>query len=262
MKLLRRSLFLLLVSFFAFSCSKNSNEGRIVVRLTDSPGDYDAVNIDLVGVQIHRFGGNQESGWIDLDVNAGIYNLLDLTGGVETVIADSKIPAGDITQMRLVLGENNSVEIDGQEIELKTPSAQQSGLKLLIDETLLEGITYSVLLDFDAAKSIVKAGASGIYNLKPVIRTVTEARDGAIEGTVLPAEENVAVYAIIGEDTLGTSYATENSSAFFIGGLEEGTYILAFDPGDLSTYDKKSITDVQVTLGVINNVGETTLDLK
>ena len=60
---------------------------------------------------------------------------------------------------------------------LTTPSAQHSGLKLNVHAELTEGITYKILLDFDAARSIVKTG-SGAYNLKPVIRTITEATSG------------------------------------------------------------------------------------
>ena len=152
----------ILLAFLA-SCS-SEDTGRIIVRMTDSPGDYEEVNIDIVDVQIHRSGGNDESGWESLNANGGVYNLLDLTSGVETVLADTEIPSGDITQIRLVLGDNNTVVIDGQENELSTPSAQQSGLKINLNETLLDGITYSVLLDFDAARSVVKAGNSGKYN--------------------------------------------------------------------------------------------------
>ncbi|MDH5599068.1 MAG: DUF4382 domain-containing protein [Cyclobacteriaceae bacterium] len=260
MKTLLSKLFLAFFVSLAFiSCTDKANNGRIIVRLTDSPGDYEAVNVDIQGVQIHRQVGNSESGWIDLDVNAGIYNLLELTDGVETVIADSHIPSGAISQLRLILGPNNSVVINGVETPLQTPSAMQSGLKLLVNEMLTEGITYSVLLDFDADKSVVRGGGAGVYNLKPVIRTVTEARDGAIEGTVLPASLNVAVYAMFDGDTLGTSYATENSANFFIGGLDAGNYDLVFDPGELSTFKADTIKNVSVAIGQITQAGEITL---
>ena len=134
-------------------------------------------------------------------------------------------------------------------------------MKIQVNETLLDGITYSILLDFDAAKSVVATG-SGKFNLKPVIRAVTEARDGAITGTVLPADENVAVYAMVGDDTLGTSYAVENNASWFIGGLEAGSYNIVFDPGELSTFASKTIENVNVSLGTINDIGENTLDPK
>ncbi len=256
---MKRIIYVLLASLVILgACNSSADEGRIIVRLTDSPGDYEAVNIDIVGVQVHRSMSNAESGWIDLDVNAGVYNLLDLTDGVETVIADSRIPAGQISQLRLVLGDNNTVVVDGVEYDIITPSAAKSGLKLIVDESLLEGITYSLLLDFDAAKSIVKTGSMK-YILKPVIKTVTEARDGAIEGTVLPSDLSVAIYAMVEDDTLGTTFSIENSSSFFLGGLEGGTYDVVFDPGETSGYLPSTITGVEVNLGEITNVGETAL---
>jgi hypothetical protein len=59
-------------------------------------------------------------------------------------------------------------------LSIEYPSAEQSGLKLQVNQTLQEGIMYHVLLDFDANKSIVKLGNGG-YKLKPVIRTVETA---------------------------------------------------------------------------------------
>jgi hypothetical protein len=126
---------------------------------------------------------------------------------------------------------------------------------------LVEGITYSVLIDFDAAKSVVATG-SGKYNLKPVIKAVTEAQDGAIKGVILPAEESVAVYALQGEDTVSTSYAVENNSDYFLGGLPTGSYTVSFDPGELSAYQVLMIEAVDVTVGEVTTLDDVTLDLK
>lgn len=251
--------FLGLTLIFLIGCNDDTATTRVVVRLTDSPGDYEQVNIDLQSVQVHADDNDDESGWITLDANPGIYDLLELTDGVETVIADGDYPAGRISQIRLILGDNNTVVVDGETFDLDVPSSSQSGLKLNLHEELTDGITYSVLLDFDAAKSVVHAGNSGKYILKPVIKAVSEALDGAIQGTVIPAEEGVAVYAIVGEDTLSTSYAVEGNSDFFLGGLPEGSYLVSFDPGDSSDYLPNQISEVSVSLGEITNIGETEL---
>lgn len=48
MKLLKTSL-LALMAIVTFSCSDNdSGTSRVVVSMTDAPGDYDAVNVDVV----------------------------------------------------------------------------------------------------------------------------------------------------------------------------------------------------------------------
>ena len=240
------------------SCNNDEATTSFIVRLTDSPGDYEKVNIDLLSVQIHTNEGDQDDGWQTLDSNPGIYDLLTLTNGVESVIADDTYPSGRVSQLRLVLGENNSVVVDGIEYPLSVPSGSESGLKVLINADLEEGIAYSVLIDFDAAKSVIETGAQA-YILKPVIKAITEAQDGAIKGTVLPAELGVAVYAISGEDTLSTSYAIENNPDFFLGGLLDGTYTISFDPGDLSGYQGVVIEDVSVSIGSVTDLRETIL---
>ena len=218
---------------FFSSCNNQETTTSFVVRLTDSPGDYEIVNIDIQAVEVH----SDNAGWMTLKTNVDVYDLLTLTNGVETVIANDDLPAGKVSQLRLILGDNNSVVVDGESYPLTIPSGSESGLKLQIHAELTEGITYSVLLDFDAAKSIVATG-SGSYNLKPVIKAITEAQDGAIQGSVLPAAESVAVYAIIGDDTVSTSYATAGNADFFLGGLADGSYKIGFEPGELSDYQK------------------------
>lgn len=256
----KQLLFTLLAGLlFTFSCSTKEESGTLIIRLTDSPGDYESVFIDLRAVEVHASTGNQESGWTTLETNAGVYDLLELTNGVESVIANDTYPSGRISQLRLLLGENNSVVIDGETYPLTVPSGSQSGLKLQINEDLAEGITYSILLDFDAAKSVVSAGASNRYILKPVIKTITEAQDGAVKGTVIPMDLGVAVYAISGEDTISTSYAVEGNSDFFLGGLADGSYTISFDPGDLSDFTGKVVENVSVTVGEVTDLGETEL---
>ena len=189
-----------------FSCSdKESTPAHIEVRLTDAPGDYQQVNIDIQDVQVNS--GSEESGWTSLDVEKGVYDILTLTNGLDTLLGSSELPAGKLSQVRLILGSNNSIKINDQLIALSTPSAQQSGLKLQVNAELQEGVTYRLLLDFDAARSIVKAGASGKYNLKPVIRTILQAQSGAIKGLIFPIAASPAVYALSGTDTVGTTFA-------------------------------------------------------
>lgn len=239
--------------FFFFSCTKRENTSQLIVKLTDSPGDYEKVNIDLQAVEVHS-SSNEIGGWVALNTNSGIYDLLTLTNGVESVIANDAYPSGRISQIRLVLGNNNSVVVSGVEESLKVPSSAESGLKVLVNTDLVEGITYSILLDFDAATSVVKNGASGKYSLKPVIKAITKAQDGAIRGMVSPGELSVAVYALSGTDTMSTSYAIAGESNFFLGGLRAGTYTVSFDPGKSSSYMETSIENIDVTLGKVTMV--------
>src|SRR6185369_2567505 len=98
---------------------------------------------------------------------------------------------------------------------------------LNVQAELTSGITYIIKLDFDAARSIVQ-NSSG-YSLKPVIRVITSATSGAIKGSISPLDATPAVYAIIGADTLGTTYP-DITGNFLISGLPQGTYAVSFNP--------------------------------
>src|SRR5687768_3184429 len=178
--------FLFVCSLFTLclgSCSdKDSAEkARLEVRLTDDPAAYDAVLIDIKDVQIN-VTGDDDKNWQSLaGVKAGIYNLLDLVNDKDTLLVNADIPTGRLHQIRLVLGNNNSIVLNGITTALETPSSMQSGLKLNVQHDVTGGILYKMVLDFDAARSIVAAG-NGKFVLKPVIRTVLNAVGGSIKG--------------------------------------------------------------------------------
>lgn len=135
-------------------------------------GAYESVNIDIQKVSIHTSSDSAaNSGWFDLETNTGIYDLLDYTAGNDTLIAfDTLLQTQNISQIRLLLGSNNTIVDDGKTYELETPSGQTSGLKVQVHADLKAGFAYKILLDFDTEKSIIKTG-NGKYKLKPVINT-------------------------------------------------------------------------------------------
>lgn len=248
----KRFLSLLTVPFLVFgiiSCSDDEKNARVEVWLTDAPGDYQEVNVDVQGVEVHVGDNDTENGWKSLSVEGGVYNLLELTNGLDTLLGSIEVPAGKISQIRLKLGNNNSLKVDNETYDLDIPS--QSGLKLQVHETLAAGITYKILLDFDVARSIHQTGA-GQWKLKPVIRTIAEAQDGAIEGVVNPKESTPAIYALLAGDTIGTTYA-DSTGHFLIRGLSAGTYQVTFEPN--SAYVPTSKSEVAVTIGNVTDVG-------
>lgn len=234
------------------SCSKNDSNGtaKLQVRLTDAPAAYDAVYIDIQDVQIN-VTGDDDKGWQSLaGVKKGVYNLLDLANGKDTLLANADIPSGKLHQIRLVLGANNSLVLAGVSYPLETPSAQQSGLKLNVQQDVTSGILYTMLLDFDAARSIVATG-SGKYNLKPVIRTILNAVGGSIKGAVTPSTIRTAVFAINGIDTM-TTY-TDATGGYLIKGVPAATYTVQYWPTD-TTYKSQVRTGIAVTTGNVTVV--------
>src|SRR5262249_44086438 len=120
------------------SCDLDSNvdNSRLEVWLTDAPGDYEEVNIDIQGIEINSSESDNGNGWKSLHVESGVYNLLELTNGFDTLIGKLDLPPGKISQIRLILGNENSIKVNGQMHDLSAPSAQQSGLKLQVHETI------------------------------------------------------------------------------------------------------------------------------
>jgi hypothetical protein len=250
--------FLLTALALVFSSCNKDNEGnaRLIIKLTDAPGDYEEVNIDIQDIVVQ---GSNTKGWVSLDhVEKGIYNLLELTNGVEAILGDNELPSGRVSQLRLILGENNTVVIDGQTHSLKTPSAQQSGLKLNIQTDLKAGVTYNILLDFDAGRSIVRAKSDG-YILKPVIRTIMEPNSGAIRGTVKPIEANPAIFVLADKDTIAGTYPDEKGD-FLFKGIQAGTYNVAFAPA--TGYAEKVINAVNVSTGEVRSLGVVDIEVK
>ncbi|MFO7613828.1 MAG: DUF4382 domain-containing protein [Bacteroidales bacterium] len=159
---------------------KENRSSEITVKMTESSNSailkaspglsfYDEVNIDILKVSVH-YGDTASSGeWVDLPTNAGIYNLMALQNALVVLANGGELPPGHITQMRLLLGNENTVVIDSVAFDLKTPSAQQSGLKINLDFHAMPGVFYEILLLFDANQSIVRLGNGG-FLLKPVIR--------------------------------------------------------------------------------------------
>ena len=243
------------LSLVACNDKNSSGSARLEVRLTDAPGDYQEVNIDVQEVQVNSQGGSPNSGWQSLSINKGVYNLLKLSNGLDTLLGHIDLPTGKVSQIRFILGDNNTIKINNQFIALNTPSAQQSGLKFQVNAELKEGITYKILVDFDAARSIVATG-NGKFNLKPVIRTITEAENGAIKGSVNPVASTPVVYAIAGTDTVST-FANTTTGKFLVRGLAARTYRLVLVPK--AGFQPTEKPNVSVTLGNVTDVGTITI---
>jgi hypothetical protein len=242
----------LVFALAAFGCKKDegpdfSGKSAFSFKLTDAPGDYDKVNIDITGAQLIV-----DDSVVNLDVHAGVYNLLDFANGKDTILADQQVPSGRLSQIRLILGDNNTVVIGTNTYKLTTPSAQQSGLKLNVQADFVTGVAYEYTIDFDAARSIVETG-SGKYILKPVIKVFTNAVSGAIKGVVKPVAAKPLIYAISAlKDTVSTTADAVTGRYMFLG-LKEGAYKLSFNPAD--PFRDTVLTNIQVKTGFV-----TTLD--
>lgn len=159
----------LITSILVSACSKDnsSRSTTLKVRLTDNPVLAEEVNVDIQQVRV-KFSEDSISGWTDINTYAGVYNLLGLQNGVDTLLAVGVIPTDVVKEIRFVLGTNNTIKVNGIVYPLTIPSGSESGLKIKVNKKL-NGSLDSLLIDFDAALSIHQTGP-GDYKLKPVLK--------------------------------------------------------------------------------------------
>ncbi|MDR8389565.1 DUF4382 domain-containing protein [Aliifodinibius sp. S!AR15-10] len=265
-----------LIAFIAVSCSDINTSGtqtdkaKLNVHLTDAPADYEEVNIDVQGLRIHYTPATSDTvdpnperdgKWIDLPVEPMNVNLLELQNGVDTLLASAELEPGSYRELRLMLGGNNNVVIDGSTHDLKVPSGQASGYKIKFKTELEEGEELDVTIDFDASRSVHKAGKSGMFILKPVLKAfVSEGDDmetGSISGIVEPVEADPSIFATMDDDTVATAQPDDNGS-FLLQGLEPGDYEVLFDPANEDYMDTQ--VNATVEAGEETDIGTITLE--
>ena len=156
------------------------------VRLTDAPGDVTQAivtiqRVSVVSVEDTAEGGAEEGGVELLADSSFSADLVELQAGVDTALAQTdSLPGGTYGQIRLVTADTADVlyetaEGDTARARLKQPSASETGIKINFNPVTLDDSTDQarITLDFSVQDSFVKAGESGMYIFKPVIRADT-----------------------------------------------------------------------------------------
>lgn len=280
-------LFALMTLVIFTGCKKDEMEqGNLWLYLTDAPIDMEGLEgvcITFTGISYQVEGES----WQSMEDFNGpvIFNLLELTGGEIALMGNFEVPAGHYTGLRFHLDAtqwgmgpvNNPgcfLKYENDSIPLFVPSGEQTGYKAVGQFTVPANGSVDITADFDARKSVVKAGMSGLYLLKPTIRITVNNQAGAIEGKILNMPENgsVVVYAYesdtyteeeAGDPEEGesrfpgavTSYKAEETGDFILSYLAPGTYDLVVGMFEEDAF--VSINKVEKDIEVVS--GETTL---
>jgi hypothetical protein len=266
---------LLLTGTFC-SCKKDYSHGSddffhdrdkpfgVSIYLTDHQAPIlDSVFIDIQKLELKLEDDTLNGdGWVSLSINPGVYNILRLRNGLDTLFGTGTIPNGRVKKVRLILGDNNSVMLNGQTFELKihdnrnevVADLDNSNFEITPDGQLLFWI------DFDAAKSIridnSGHGNNNGYELEPHINIFTKHKSGSIEGRVLPKEAEALVMVIHGTDTT-MAIPEDDNGEFKILGLKEGAYSIFIDGNN--GYNDTAINNVFIVKNEDAHLGNITL---
>ncbi|MFV8258765.1 DUF4382 domain-containing protein [Bdellovibrio bacteriovorus] len=152
----------------------NAEKAVVSFKLTDAPNkDLKSVVVDIDHMEVVVAGAGK-AGRLILAEGLGPVDLLQLQNGVTLPLQDVEAPAGiRIQQIRLVLKPSGHYAVKGDDsiCELKTPSAQKTGVKIILTNKVQfeAGHHYNIVVDFDALKSVVVQGNGGCL-LKPVLK--------------------------------------------------------------------------------------------
>lgn len=248
--------------------------GTLGVAMTDAPScGFDAVNVTVNKVRVHQSAtaNENDAGWADITLTpARKINLLNLTNGALEDLGQTPLTAGHYTQLRLVLDPNtgaglaNSVIPSGTstEISLDTPSAVQSGIKLINQFDVASGQRTDLVLDFDACKSVVTKG-NGKYALKPVITVIPTVVNG-IDGFINPAllNNHVTVSAQQNGVVVRSTVPNAATGEFFLARLVPGNYDVVLTADNRATAVIAAVPVASTTSTVVVSSNSTPIDLQ
>jgi hypothetical protein len=256
-----------LICCLFYACSKDNSanndappEGQqhISLYLTDDPGFFDKVMVDIksVKVLVDTCAKRDRNGWWDnhrdscfvwdsLTIRPGVYDLLTLRNGTDTLLAGGNIPSGRVKYIKIELGNNNSLVKDSTQYPLALfPGTDHFILVTLKGDEWDEYLPgrLQLWLDFDVTRSVIKV-RDNLFYLKPFIKIFTERATGSIEGKVLPRDAFAVLTAYNGQDT---AYALpDKGGQFKMRGLLAGTYTVFINGSN--GYQDTTLTNVSIS---------------
>jgi hypothetical protein len=251
---------------------------KLSIYFADNPGYFDNVFLDIRKVQVlvdtcssssddYSWGNdygrcwwgedrrdNKDSCqvWDSLGIRAGVYDVLSLRNGTDTLLGTGIVPGGKVKKIVITLGDNNYLVKDSVQYPLKSIGGQVR-LVIAVRHDEWEEITsgnFQLWLDFDIDRSIIQT-RQGQFILRPVIHVFTPKQTGSVSGKVTP----FAAYPVITlyNDT-DTSYALpwKEGGGYQIRGLKAGTYNLFVNASN--GYSDTTITGIVVKKGADTKV--------
>jgi hypothetical protein len=151
-----------------FSCKKKEiKTSPVQFYLIDSPSGYDSVNIHIKKIEANVVGDSSK--WIPIHTKDTVVNLFHYQDSITLMVAQDIVPLGMLKEIRFILGDDNTVVVNGVSYPLQLSGSNLPALMIGIDKKLNE-VFNGFILDFDASESITEE--NGTYRLDPIIRVV------------------------------------------------------------------------------------------
>jgi len=241
------------------SCQKDLSEinpaspagkQQVSIYLNDDPVHYLKVLVDIQRVEVkidtgnhhyddHHYDGDDDDDddhhghdsygqWDTLNITPGVYDLLRLRNGVDTLLANGYSLNGRITKIRITLGNGNVIWTDSTHHFPLSICNNKPYVYVKVGANTIDtlpGGAIIVRIDFNVGKSIKMK--DGKFCLKPEIKAYSHHHTGEIEGKVLPVAAKASVMVFNSTDT---AYAIpDDEGEYKIKGLSEGVYSILFD---------------------------------
>ncbi|MHA4808795.1 DUF4382 domain-containing protein [Flavitalea flava] len=264
-----------LILFFA--CNKSNSSGsnpnipagksQVSVFLMDDPIQFTKVLIDIRQVVVlidtaskqtegdeddqwddnfcgrHRNQDNKSVIWDTLSIKPGVYDLLQLRNGADTLLASGQFPSGKILKVKITLGSDNTVYTDSTTfypLEVFGPHPYFTINVRRENVSSVASNDFKLWLDFNLARSVFFW--NGTYLLKPYITVFNDVQKAKIQGRVDPDHSVALITAFTTTDTL---YAIPNwDGKYLFRGVPAGTYSLNFK--GLFGYKDTTISNIVV----------------
>jgi hypothetical protein len=237
---------------------------NVEVRMTDAPASYASLDLEVNAVEIYIDG----KGWTKLSSKTKSFNVLSLNNGKYISLGHhTSFENGTYSKVRVYFGDrvdlktyavsdlgimNFSATAEAQarwegpkaiEIEIESQTEADAEGKVII------------LLDFDAAKSIIKDGKDHI--VKPVIKCLKNTETG-IQGKITGA---ASAFIHLEGENFSSSTTMDMNGEFKIQGVSEGNYNLRIEyykNGHVSALPPESmvIEGIFIAEGEVKYAGE------
>jgi len=250
-----------LALFIFFACNKSNSSGsnpnipkgqsQVSVYMMDDPIQFAKVLIDIrqIAVEVdtaakqsdadnpdqwdvnywgwHRDQQHKSVIWDTLSISPGVYDLLQLRNGTDTLLASSLITSGKILKVRITLGSDNTVFTDSSTsypLEIFGPVPYFTVNVSRTNVNTVSNNEFKLWLDFNLNRSVFFW--NGQFLLSPFIVVFNDVTTSKIQGQVLPAGAGALVTAYNATDTL---YAVPFfGGQYLFRGVPAGTYSVNF----------------------------------